>query len=490
MKKVLHVIILLSAIQVSAQERVLQKDSLIIDLELLERMLKDVHPGTYRYMTEAELETQMDLLMSSLPDKISEGQFMIRLAKLVSQVKCGHTYLNPWNMRADVRQRLFGGKRYLPFGFDIIDGRFYVTENVDTEPSMKKGAEVLSLNGITTQVIMDSLRKVSKIDGNNTAPVDFYFSLNEYGMRTYEAFDLYYSLFFPSLNEQVEVAYQNYNSPNVDKKMVSLLTKQERLDKVLEKYGEEPINRKKWSLDIVNKDLAIMKIGTFAIWNWDGFKYKAWFKEAFEKLADENVSQLIVDIRGNGGGLGEPRDELMAYLVKEKVRMANTFRSLIRTKKLDEDLHEYSDTWNKAILTGLPESMYQPFDDKYFALKAKDLEKTIKPKKNGFKGDVYLFGDGSNTSATFQLFTLAKEHGFAKVIGSESGGNQQGTNGNQYIFFYMPYSDMEVDIPLIFSQATSDVPDAGLMPDIEVRKSQETIALDQDPAVNYILKGR
>ena len=486
MKRFMVLSLCMYSLSLVAQERFLLKDSLRKDLDLLYRMLDEVHPGTYRYLSEPKLMAPFESLYRDLPPKISEGDFLRKLAQTVSTVKCGHTYLNPWNMKSSIRARLFEGQRYVPFGFEIIDGRFYVTETVVEEGNIQRGAELLSLNGVPMQAVYDRLKTVPKRDGNNETANDFYFSLNEYGMRSYEAFDIYYTLFFPPAGAVVEVEYQNYNA-SIEKVTTSLLTKQERLDKITTKYGNESTQHKRWKLEIREK-VAIMKIGTFAIWNWKDFNAKTWLKEAFQELEDRKVKRLMVDIRGNGGGDDGARNELLSYLIKEKVNMENTFRKLIRTTQVAEELHPYCDTWYKPVLTGLPADQFERFDEQYFLLTKKEKGTIIKPNKGAFGGDIYLFGDGSNTSATFQLFTLAQQYRFATVIGSESGGNRQGTNGSQYLFFYMPYSGMEVDIPLVFSQAVEEMPDAGVQPDIEVKNDQRSIALGEDPLIQYVLK--
>jgi C-terminal processing protease CtpA/Prc len=189
----------------------------------------------------------------------------------------------------------------------------------------------------------------------------------------------------------------------------------------------------------------------------------------------------MVDIRGNGGGDSDAKNELLSYLVKSKLSRKADTRALIRTVKLPEELLPYSNTWVEAVKKGLPKRRYKPFNDTYYELKGGGSSVSIAPKKQAFKGQVYIFGDGSNTSATYTMLMLAKNYGFATFIGSESGGNLQGINGSQYVFFYLPYSRMEVDIPLIYSQPTASMPDRGVKPDIEVKMTQRAIALGRDP---------
>ena len=48
-------------------------------------------------------------------------------------------------------------------------------------------------------------------------------------------------------------------------------------------------------------------------------------------------------------------------------------------------------------------------------------------------------------------------------------------------FFTMPYSKMEVDIPLIFSQPMQEMPDAGVKPDVSIKMTQAALAQGADP---------
>ncbi len=70
------------------------------------------------------------------------------------------------------------------------------------------------------------------------------------------------------------------------------------------------------------------------------------------------------------------------------------------------------------------------------------------------------------------MLLLANTYGFVTFVGSGSGSNLQGINGSQYVFFYLPCSKMEVDIPLIYTQPATSRPDRGVKPDMEVKITQ------------------
>ena len=37
------------------------------------------------------------------------------------------------------------------------------------------------------------------------------------------------------------------------------------------------LEKERWSFEQINEDLAVIKLGTFAIWNWKDFDANQWF---------------------------------------------------------------------------------------------------------------------------------------------------------------------------------------------------------------------
>ena len=72
-------------------------------------------------------------------------------------------------------------------------------------------------------------------------------------------------------------------------------------------------------------------------------------------------------------------------------------------------------------------------------------------------------------------------------VGRPSGGNQQGINGGDYFFFYLPYSGMEVDIPLKYFAPPTSKPDSGIIPDVIIRESQKQIYEGKDSVMAFVL---
>ena len=466
----------------------LSRDSLISDLNLLEQALTELHPGLYRYNTPQQIKGMFESLRNNLPEQINERDFMVRLAQTTAQLRCGHTYLNPWNMNAELRARLFGGEQYIPIGFTVVNGQFFITENASNDTKLERGAEIFSINAIPIHEIYDSLKTIVKIDGSNYAPLDYYLSLDNYDPSTWQTFDLYLSLFFHLNDGTFTIEYRNYGDNRISVAQLKALSKQERAQKMKRKYGPQILEKERWSLDIINDDLALMKIGTFAVWKWKGFDYKLWFKDAFSRLDSLGIDNLALDIRGNGGGLTAAANDLISYLTFDTLRCDDLGKVYIRSTKINPELLPYSDVYVKPLIDGLPPDFYRKSQNDLFELRIPEDCTDVFPNSSRFKGKIYVFGDGSNVSATYTLLKKAKQFGFATFIGSTTGGNQQGINGGEYVFFNLPYSNVEVDIPLKYYAPKLLQKDQGLSAEIYLKPTQQDIARGQDTNLNYVLQ--
>ncbi|MEN0046938.1 MAG: S41 family peptidase [Bacteroidota bacterium] len=479
-KSIIIFLFLLSTYAATAQSqtRTLKKDSLLLDIEYLEGILTEAHPGLYRYNSKEDIVLLFKNLRNQVKDNIEEKEWMILLSQTINDIKCGHTYLNPWNMKKSIRNRLFGGNIYLPLGFKVLENEMIVTHNL-TDFDIRKGDQIISIDGHFTKQILDSLRTIVSTDGNNKNALGHHLSLDEFDVSHWELFDLNYHLFF-SVNRNFMLEIKSYKEDSIKKYVIPALSKQERMDR----YKGLSVDR--WDFEI-REDKAIMKLGDFAIWNWKDFDYKIWFQDAFQKLGAAQINNLIIDIRGNTGGLGEVRDELLSYLITAPVE-AHQQKILVRTTKVDEKYKPYSDTWVKWIFEGLSTLEYRRFNEEFYELSESFDSEIIHPKKTAFKGNVYMLGDASNVSATFTLLENTKQLETVYFVGNETGGNKQGINGGEYIFFYLPYSGMEVDVPLKFFYGGANRKDEGVQPDYEVSYNKEDIATNFDPYLSLVEK--
>ncbi|RDC65455.1 PDZ domain-containing protein [Adhaeribacter pallidiroseus] len=248
----------------------LLKQQRLEEVTIIRTAFQQLHPGLYRYHTKAQLEQDFEKLARQAMTA-TDKQYFILLSQLASNLKCGHTYLNPWNQQSAAKKAIFS-ETVFPLLFQVIERKLIVAANLAADKIIQPGDEITAINGITTKRIMDSLLTVSRADGNNTLNKKLN-NLNvlppDVDSSAYTLFDVFFPLFFPeSFNAAtftVEVI-----KPNKKRKKATIkaLTKKERHATYVARYGALPAGEKSWQFKFLDSSIAYFKIGNFVTWSW------------------------------------------------------------------------------------------------------------------------------------------------------------------------------------------------------------------------------
>lgn len=462
--------------------------ALIEDVDILRRSMYHHHPGLFRYKTKADVNQLFDQLSDRVSAGLTEAQFLKLLGQFTNQIRCGHTYPNPWNMRKEIRERLFGGQIFFPFTTRIIDKKLYLNQNLSGQEDLIRGTEVLSINDIPVPTILDSLLTITKGDGENTLNNRYNaLQVNGVGMRDHQPFDMYFPIFFPFSDGQFQLKVKKYGAEETAEVTVKALTRSDRLARKVQRYGEDPIGQENWQFKFLNDQTAYLLLNNFAIWNWN-FDHEPFFDSIFTELGNRRTPNLIVDIRGNSGGLASVPNYLLRYLIEEPLEVPGTIRRLIRNYQPDTTLLPYLETYEEDLKKGLPEEAVRPVEDDLYEILISEERTQLLPMKNRYEGQVFFIANASNASATFGLLRSVQLEEIGTVVGQPTGGNQQGINGSNYFFCYLPNSQMEIDIPLIFQKPTAPQPDQGILPDWYVKPNPDDFANGTDTELEAVIE--
>ncbi|MCK7527146.1 MAG: S41 family peptidase [Ignavibacteriales bacterium] len=107
------------------------------------------------------------------------------------------------------------------------------------------------------------------------------------------------------------------------------VTRGERLKVMNDRYGAQPDNYDAfWDFKVLNDKTAYLKLGTFVTWkmkmDWEDF-----IENAFDQIEENKIPNVIIDIRGNGGGNDEVYMKLSEYMINKPIEV-ELGKSLLR----------------------------------------------------------------------------------------------------------------------------------------------------------------
>ncbi|RDC65454.1 S41 family peptidase [Adhaeribacter pallidiroseus] len=203
-------------------------------------------------------------------------------------------------------------------------------------------------------------------------------------------------------------------------------------------------------------------------------------------MQNSSAKNLIIDVRGNEGGDDDTRNELLSYLIRQPFGCANPEQKIYRYLRVPNPLLPYLQTWNEDFKKPKDSLQYVSFADNLYKPKAANCS-SIEPKPKAFTGKVYVLIDAKNSSTTFTMADLLQTTQAATLIGEKTGGTKQGLNGSQFFFLHLPYSHLEIDIPLVWQAPTRPRTDCGVIPDHEVLTIPADLLHNNDRQLNYTL---
>jgi hypothetical protein len=451
------------------------------DFAVLKQAYEALHPGLYRYNDPARMEAHFAALKEELGRDLTLQEAYLAFSIFLGKIRCGHSYPNFYNQPKAIAAALFQQQNRVPFYFRWIERRMIVTRNFSGEDRLVPGSEVLAIDGTPVATILDRLLPVARADGSNDAKRVS--DLEVGGHNQYEAFDIYFPMFFPKTGSRMALQVKTPDGKPLALD-VEALTYEQRLAPIkaeveARKGGDGPV----WEFKFLDARTGYLRMPTWALYNskWD---WKGFLDNAFEQLAQRKAAHLVIDLRGNEGGQSVG-DVILGKLTSRDLKLEG-FKRRVRYRKVPEALAPYLDTWDPSFKDWGSDAVEDK--DGFFRLKKYDDVEGGEVSARPFKGRTYVLVDASNSSATFEFALALRRNKLATLVGQPTGGNQRGINGGAFFFLRLPKSKIEVDLPLIGFYPSRTMPDAGLVPDIAITPRVEDIARGVDTELEELTR--
>ncbi len=456
-------------------------DAIHEDLEILQDALTTLHPGLYRYLSEADAQLLFAEIKEKLNKPVGYREFYKEISGLLAKIQCGQTFANFYNQNALIKAVILDQSDKLPFTYKLAGDKMIATANASDCPFISEGTEIFTINDIPVAQVLGEVSSLVMGDGSRLENRRSQLEIT--GEERYAAMDVYFPLLFPPTKKRYSITGAKLGTGQRIACTLSAVRAAERNKKIAEMQPGLSLKAdNQWVFERLSKEIGHLRLGTFIISDME-FDWRAFLKRTFSAIQEKNIPNLVIDIRRNEGGADEVMEELMKYLVKEKVKIENyeqktryqTIPERLRPflTSLDHDIHDLGKKVKKAS-NGL------------YVVKGVKKNKKYLPTADAYKGNVYLVVGPENSSATFFLAHILKELNIATLVGSETGGNLKGINGGMYAMLHLPNSGIEVDIPLIGYFSRSKQVDSGIVPDILIERTVADLLSGKDTVIEYL----
>lgn len=411
------------------------------DLKFLFEKLESIHPSLYHYTTKQLVDEKRLALEKELDHPMTRLEFARKAIPVVTMLKDGHTGLGiPKEERVTF---LKNGGKIFPLDVLIRDNKIYITASVDAPDLLY--SEIVSINGIPSSEVLENLRNYV------SAELDFYRDI-----RVQLAFRplLWYHYGWDQLFDlQLSIKGELFN------RKIEGMTDQSFKEATKKRGGEQQSNKpysfyKRDNIGVIDfRSMSEME------------KFDEFLDSTFATIKKENLTNLIVDIRRNGGGNSLMGDMLISYITDKPYLQVDRMEV---KNSADAPLSSQNKIGTISVIEN------------------KSLKNPKNP-KNKFTGKTYLLTSHVTFSSANMLADAFKCYQMGTIVGEETGGVL--TAFGDVINLRLPNTQLPAGCAFKkFTHPCADETVHGVKPDVEIVPTLEDIQNRRDPAMEYVLK--
>jgi hypothetical protein len=451
------------------------REKLQQDYLILKNILEEKHPSLYWYTSKDSMDYYFSKYYYAIPDSMTEQQFTWHIvAPLVDKIHCGHTSVS----MSKAYSKWAAGRRFpsFPLYVKVWNDTIAVTGNLNRKDSIfKRGTLITSINGISNQNMIKKMFDYLPEDG----------AANNINYIRLSANFPYYHRNIYGLSRKYAVSYlDSAGAVKTDSLPLYIVTKDSTKKDSLSKIEKRNLPKQKKIL--AYRSLEIDSSGKFATMTLNTFsngRLRSFFRKSFKKLRKENINNLVLDIRSNGGGNVSLSTLLSRYISRRPFKVADTI--FAKTHSLGP--------YTKYVKG----KFFNNIELFFIARKTKDglyhirnMERRFrKPKQaNHYNGDVYVLTNGPTFSASALFCNAVKGQPGITLVGEETGGGWYGNNGIMIPDIRLPNTRIRVRLPLfrIVQYMHVQKKGTGIIPDIYVPTSYDALLKGYDKKMQVV----
>lgn len=452
------------------------------DYAIFRGALEESHPGVYWYTPKKEMDKYFDWGKEQLKDSLNEEGFRKVLSFVTAKINCGHTVTRAskaFLKYRDTTQKIF--PLSLKIWAGTTDTATIAANLIRKDTALTRGVVLKSIDHRPMSTIIDTLCQYISSDGYNVTHK--YQTLSNRGG---------FGSAFTSIFGQKENYFVDYIGTDGAERSVTIPVYNPRADSfnrvAITRFARTPkAERKKqiinatrnFKIDSVS-NTGFMELGSFS----RGLRLKSFFRTSFKDLRTKKVKNLVIDVRGNGGGSVTNSTFLTKFLADKKFKVADSLYTNTRNSRYKKYIDGYF--FNRLFMIFMTAKKsdgkyhFGYFERHYF-----------KPKnKNRFNGNVYILTGGNSFSATTLFTQTVKPQENVIVVGEETGGGAYGNTAWLIPDLILPHTGIRVRLPLFRLVIDKNIPKDGhgIQPEVISAPTTDAIRRGADYKMDKVME--
>jgi C-terminal processing protease CtpA/Prc len=228
----------------------------------------------------------------------------------------------------------------------------------------------------------------------------------------------------------------------------------------------------------VDTNTAVMVLNTFSKGH-----LKSFFRRSFKTIRKQNIKNVVIDLRANGGGDISNFVALTKYIRNTPFKVADT------ASAISKRFGSYTKYIKSGFLNNLGLFLFtKKYNDGRYHFGY--WENSIKhPKqKNHVAGDVYVLTNGLTFSASSLFCNAVKGQNNITLVGENTGGSWHGNSGIMIPDITLPNTKLRVRLPMFRLVQYQHVAKTGtgVIPDVYVGPTVESSRKDIDRKMEMV----
>lgn len=452
----------------------------VADVHQFFETLQRVHPDL---LAKVNVEDYTKLKQQTLDDidkkldkdgKISVKNLAYSLYYAAAFFHDGHTSVDWWSQPNRVNT---AGMRFPPFLLGYDNGRFVVTASIDKS---MEGLEIQSVNGKPIREFLSPI--LDRCSGETLA-----FKVVRFTRK--QAFWYCFSNLFGS-EKFLILKLQDVQGRQSERSVetVSFVDFQKLKDSTLERIQQRIMQGTQVHFLDSDKVAYLM----YPAFNFSEDEKKK-VDDVFKQVKAKSSQDLIIDLRGNGGGNSQMGDFIFRYLREGKLNSTSKTRIKVSSDILSSS---YTKLLKRAMGAKAAEEHITSLRKKYAGLEGKVVtesggneDESVSKPDAFFSGRVFLLVDNGTFSSATMFATTFRDYNVGKILGYETGGLPT-CFGDLYMF---ELKNSRIMCGVSWKQFINAKPrpgddEHGVLPDIPVNiKLLQAYQNEEDPVLAFAL---